>query len=72
MNYFATVYADVEQVVDKLNYLTGEKTTKIVSQSENNPIAIASIPVMVKSKYCLHQLRKIYMVNVNMTLEDIL
>lgn len=59
LNYFATVYADVEQVVDKLNYLTGEKTTKIVSQSrENDPIAIASIPVMVKSKYCSTSIKK--------------
>mgnify|MGYP001216335088 CR=1 FL=1 len=53
LNYFATVYADVEQFVEIRNILTGEKSIKTVSKSpENDPIAIANIPVMVKSKYC--------------------
>ena len=59
LNYFATVYADIEQVVDKINFLTGEKTTTIVGTSpENGPMAVASIPVMVKSKYCSTSIKK--------------
>ena len=59
LNYFATVYADVEQYVEVRNILTGEKVFKSVAKSpENDPIAIANIPVMVKSKYCSTNIKK--------------
>lgn len=59
LNYFATVYADVEQIVEKHNILTGETETKVVAKSdENDPIALANIPIMVKSKYCNTNVRK--------------
>ena len=59
LNYFATVYADIEQIVEKVNIITGEKTIKIVTKSpENDPIAVANIPVMVKSKYCSTSIKK--------------
>ena len=59
LNYFATVYAHVEQYVEIRNILTGEKTFKSVAKSpDNDPIAIANIPVMVKSKYCSTNIKK--------------
>merc|ERR1711871_671899 len=59
LNYFATVYADIEQFVEKRNIVTGEKTIKIVTKSsENDPIAVANIPVMLKSKYCSTTIKK--------------
>ena len=59
LNYFATIYADVEQIVERINLLTGEKTVKVVTNStENDPIAIANVPVMIKSKYCSTSIKK--------------
>ena len=59
LNYFANIYADVEQIVEKTNILTGENTVKVVTKNnEEDPIAIASIPVMVKSKYCSTTIKK--------------
>lgn len=59
LNYFATVYADIEQVVDKINFLTGEKSSTVVATTpENSPMAVASIPVMIKSKYCSTSIKK--------------
>ena len=52
-NYFTTIHVDIEQVVEKVNILTGERTTKVVAtSSESDPIAVANVPVMVRSKYC--------------------
>jgi DNA-directed RNA polymerase II subunit RPB2 len=59
LNYFATVYADIEQIVEKINVLTGEKTIKVVAESHvNDPIAVANIPIMIKSKYCSTSVKK--------------
>ena len=59
LNYFATVYADIEQFVEKRNIVTGEKTIKIITKSpDNDPIAVANIPVMLKSKYCSTTIKK--------------
>ncbi len=59
LNYFANIYADIEQVVEKTNVLTGETTVKVVTKNnEEDPIAIASIPIMVKSKYCSTVVKK--------------
>ena len=59
LNYFAHIYADIEQVVERINVLTGETTIKVVTKnSEEDPIAIASVPIMVKSKYCSTTIKK--------------
>ena len=53
LNYFANIYADIEQIVERTNILTGENTIKVIATNpEEDPIAVASIPIMVKSKYC--------------------
>jgi DNA-directed RNA polymerase II subunit RPB2 len=56
LNYFGTVIFDVKQIVDQVNIVTGEKTT-IVAHSEND-IAVANVPIMVKSKYCSTYIKK--------------
>jgi DNA-directed RNA polymerase beta subunit/intein/homing endonuclease len=56
LNYFGTVIIDVKQIVEIFNILTGEKKT-IESYSEND-IAVANIPIMVKSKYCNTTIKK--------------
>jgi DNA-directed RNA polymerase II subunit RPB2 len=56
LNYFASVIVDIKQVVDIINILTGEKTTKVVYTE--NDIAVANIPIMVKSNYCSTKINK--------------
>jgi len=56
LNYFATVIIDVKQRVETLNILTDERTVKDVYQEKD--IAVASIPIMVKSKYCSTTIKK--------------
>lgn len=56
LNYFGTVIFDVKQIVDQVNIVTGEKTT-IVAHTEND-IAVANVPIMVKSKYCSTYIKK--------------
>ena len=51
LNYFATVVADVQQFVEKVDTLTGEKTIKLIGDVEKET-PVANIPIMVKSKYC--------------------
>lgn len=51
LNYFATVVADVQQFVEKLDSITGEKTVKNIGDLEKET-PVANIPIMVKSKYC--------------------
>lgn len=56
LNYFGTVIFDVKQIVDQVNIVTGEKST-IVAHTEND-IAVANVPIMVKSKYCSTYIKK--------------
>jgi DNA-directed RNA polymerase II subunit RPB2 len=56
LNYFATVIIDIKQVVEIVNILTGEKTIKEIYQEKD--IAVANIPIMVKSKYCSTHIKK--------------
>jgi DNA-directed RNA polymerase II subunit RPB2 len=56
LNYFATVIINVKQVVEIFNILTGEK--KIIEAYTENDIAVANIPIMVKSKYCNTTIKK--------------
>lgn len=51
LNYFATVVADVQQFVEKVDSITGEKTVKNIGDLEKET-PVANIPIMVKSKYC--------------------
>ena len=51
LNYFASVVADVQQFVEKVDSLTGEKTIKNIGNVEKET-PVANIPIMVKSKYC--------------------
>ena len=51
LNYFATVVADVQQFVERVDSITGEKTIKIIGNIEKET-PVANIPIMIKSKYC--------------------
>jgi DNA-directed RNA polymerase beta subunit/intein/homing endonuclease len=51
LNYFATVVADVQQFMEKIDSITGEKTIKNIGDLEKET-PVANIPIMVKSKYC--------------------
>lgn len=51
LNYFATIVADIQQFVEKVDSINGEKTIKNVGDIEKET-PVANIPIMVKSKYC--------------------
>lgn len=51
LNYFATIVADIQQFVEILNSITGEKTIKLLGNVEKET-PVANVPIMVKSKYC--------------------
>jgi len=51
LNYFATVVADIQQFVEKINSLTNDKTIKMIGDIDKET-PIANIPIMIKSKYC--------------------
>jgi len=51
LKYFATILADVTQYVEKEDLITGDKIITVIGSMEKN-VNIASIPIMVKSKYC--------------------
>lgn len=51
LNYFGTIVADIQQYVEIVDSITGEKNIKQINQVENE-IPVASIPIMVKSKFC--------------------
>nr|QFG74658.1 MAG: RNA polymerase Rpb2, domain 6 [Megaviridae environmental sample] len=57
MNYFGTVYADVQQFVDKEDILSGDKIEQHVGPLET-AVAIGNIPIMVKSKFCSTSIKK--------------
>jgi len=51
LNYFASVVADVQQFLEKVDSTTGEKIIKNIGDLEKET-PVANIPIMVKSKYC--------------------
>jgi DNA-directed RNA polymerase II subunit RPB2 len=51
LKYFATIIADVVQFVEKEDMVTGDKTVTLIGTTEKD-INVASIPIMIKSKYC--------------------
>ena len=57
LNYFGTIYADVTQIMRKEDVLSGETTVKEIDETEKN-VAIAKIPIMLKSKYCTTHIKK--------------
>ena len=53
INYFAEVYCEIDQYVDKFNIITNEKERTIRYKSNpEEPFCIAKIPVMVGSSLC--------------------
>lgn len=56
-NYFGTIVADVQQVMEEHNILTGEKRVIDVGPLEKD-ISIGNIPIMIKSKYCTTSIKK--------------
>ena len=57
LNYFSTIFADVQQIVIKEDLITGDKEESIVGDLESN-IPIGNIPIMVKSKYCTTSIKQ--------------
>jgi DNA-directed RNA polymerase II subunit RPB2 len=51
LNYFAPIVADVQQFVEKVDTITGDKTVKLIGELEKET-PVANIPIMVKSKFC--------------------
>jgi DNA-directed RNA polymerase beta subunit/intein/homing endonuclease len=51
LNYFASIVADVQQFVEKVDCISGNKTIKNIGDLEKET-PVANIPIMVKSKYC--------------------
>jgi DNA-directed RNA polymerase beta subunit/intein/homing endonuclease len=56
LNYFSSIIVDIKQVVETLNVLNNMRTIKEVYSEKD--IAIANIPIMIKSKYCSTQIKK--------------
>ncbi len=57
LNYFATVVADVQQFVEKVDSITGNKTIKSIGDVEKET-PVANIPIMVKSAFCSTHIKK--------------
>ena len=51
ITYSAKYVAKVFQWTDKIDIATGQKTTELIAQSEDE-VCIAKMPIMVGSKYC--------------------
>ena len=51
LNYFGSVIVDIQQFVEIINAITGEKKIHNVGELEKE-IPIGNIPIMIKSKYC--------------------
>ncbi len=51
LNYFGSIVADIQQFVEIINSVTGNKSIKMIGSLEKET-PIANIPIMVKSKYC--------------------
>ncbi len=57
LNYFATVVADVQQFVEKVDSITGNKLIKNIGDVEKET-PVANIPIMVKSSFCSTHIKK--------------
>lgn len=56
LDYQSKLVADVKQVLEIIDLETDETTTKVIAEEKETPVA--KIPIMVKSKYCITNLRK--------------
>ena len=56
LNYSATVIVDVKQIIEEINILTGNK--KVIEAYTENDVAVANVPIMIKSKYCNTTIKK--------------
>jgi DNA-directed RNA polymerase II subunit RPB2 len=56
LDYQSKLVADVEQILEIVDLETTEITTKVVAIEKETPVA--KIPIMVKSKYCITNIRK--------------
>lgn len=50
LSYFGTVIADISQIQQKVDTITGEVTTTTIT--EEKAVPVAKLPIMVKSRYC--------------------
>ncbi len=57
LKYFATIIADVQQIVEKEDMITGDKIITNIGEIEKN-VSVGSIPIMVKSKYCTTNIKQ--------------
>ena len=51
LNYFASIIADIQQVVEIIDSINGNITVKNIGELEKET-PIANIPIMLKSRYC--------------------
>lgn len=51
LNYFGSVIVDIQQFVEIINAVTGERKIHFVGELEKE-IPVGNIPIMIKSKYC--------------------
>jgi DNA-directed RNA polymerase beta subunit/intein/homing endonuclease len=57
LNYFSAIVADVQQIVERLNSITGERVLINVGDMEKET-PVANIPIMVKSKFCATNIKQ--------------
>ena len=57
LKYFGKIVADITQIVEKEDFITGVKSIKDVGEV-NKGIEIGSIPIMVKSQFCTTSIKK--------------
>lgn len=55
LNYFANIKTTATQFQEKIDLITGERTFKNIGESEE--VIVASVPIMVKSRYCATYLK---------------
>ena len=51
LNYFGSIIVDIQQFVETINTVTGDKTITLLGDVEKET-PVGNIPIMIKSKYC--------------------
>ena len=57
LNYFGSIIVDIQQFVETINNVTGDRTIKLLGEVEKET-PIGNIPLMVKSKFCSTNIMK--------------
>uniref|UniRef100_A0A6C0J5I7 DNA-directed RNA polymerase n=1 Tax=viral metagenome TaxID=1070528 RepID=A0A6C0J5I7_9ZZZZ len=57
LKYFGTLLCDITQIVEEKDIISGNTIIREVGEKANN-VAIGSIPIMIKSKYCTTTIKK--------------